>query len=273
MSNIFKSKSKSNSNSRFAGLTKDIHANNDNRNDNRNDNINGKEYINENQTKNFDIKRDDAIKDDKQTDNFNSFKYETPDNKFNSFKNNGNSGFRDRETQYYRQQREFEEREKDRLKQESLKIENFPVLIIQSKKNAEQSSMNFIETIKKEEENITDLKDVDTDLANLKEGWVLFKRDPITNKTIIKKHPEKEYMASQNSDKSEQENINETMNKIIKTLAELHERRTNEFIELNGYDTWEKMFKFPGWREREAELENTSDSEDDYYENEEENTF
>jgi hypothetical protein len=296
MSNIFKS----NSNSRFASLTKDIPANNDKRN--------GKEDINENQTKDIDIKRDvvkddklsdrfnsfkyetsdnkfnsfkddkqtdrfNSFKDDKQTDIFNSFKDERPDDRFNSFKNNGNSGFKNKETQHYREQREFEEREKDRLKQESLKIENFPVLIIQSKKNAEQPSMNFIQTIKKEEEKITDLKNVDTDLANLKEGWVLFKRDPITNKTIIKRHPEKEYLESHNSAKSEQENINETMNKIIKTLSELHERRTNEFIELNGYDTWEKMFKFPGWREREAELENTSDSEDDYYENEEENTF
>jgi hypothetical protein len=51
---------------------------------------------------------------------------------------------------------------------------------------------------------------------------------------------------------------------VLNALVELHERRTQEYIEFNGYDTWEKMFKFPGWREREAELEDDSDEDYEY---------
>ena len=63
---------------------------------------------------------------------------------------------------------------------------------------------------------------------------------------------------------------------VFNALAELHQRRTDEYIEQYGYDEWERMFKFPDWREREAYLEamdklaNMSDEEeyeeDDYYE-------
>jgi len=291
MSNIFKS------NSRFAGLSDDIPANKDKKNDKRDK----KKDRNENQNKDIDIK-DELNKDNNQSDKFNSFKDDRSDNKFNSFKderpndgfnsfkNSGNSGFRDRrryddrDTQRYREQREaeektrreFEEKEKERLKQESLKIENFPDLVIKTKKELQQPSMNFVEIIKKEEEKDSNLTDKDNDLENLKEGWILFKHDPITRKSITKRHPNdilREIEEKQNSVKSQQEIINENMNEIIKALSELHERRTNEYIELYGYDTWEKMFKFPGWQEWEAEFDDMDDSEDDYYENEEENTF
>jgi hypothetical protein len=220
--------------------------------------------------------------DEKKTNTFNPFK----DNGFreNSFRENGyggarrqNSYFSEGQRQRYREQyeaeqkarKEFEENEKERLKQEALKIENFPDLVVQDKKymQKEEQSMNFIETIKKGEK-VVDPKNIDPDLVNLKEGWVLYKRDPITRKTIIKRHPSdirKEVEESQHSAELEKENIKE----IFRALSELHERRTNEFIELYGYDTWEKMFKFPDWREREAELEET-DSEDDYYDEEEE---
>ena len=42
---------------------------------------------------------------------------------------------------------------------------------------------------------------------------------------------------------------------IINALANLHQRRTDEYIELYGYDEWERVFKFPDWREREVYLE------------------
>jgi hypothetical protein len=283
MSNLFKP------NSRFAGLTDDIPVNRDKKNDKRNK----KDYRNEVKEENkVNELQEDTNKNEKPIEKFNSFKDERPPDKFtlNRFNNNGNNSFRegryndrrfdDKVSQHYREQREaeekarreFEESEKERLKQESLKIENFPDLVIQNKKYVQQPLMNFVETIKKEEEKVSNLKDIDPDLENLKEGWVLYKRDPNTRRTIVKRHPNdirREVEEMQNSVKSEQEIFNENMNQIIKALSELHERRTNEFIDMYGYDTWEKMFKFPDWREREAELEET-DSEDDYYEEEEE---
>jgi hypothetical protein len=268
MSNIFKS------NSRFAGLSDDISVNKDKKNDKRekkNDKKNNDKIKNE-------IKNE--IKEEKSIDKFNSFKDEKPDDRFNSFKNNSNNGFRDRRHQMgdreynrYREEREAEEikrielekKEKERLQQEALKIENFPDLIIKNKKETKQQheqTMSFIEKIKKESEsNKIDIYK-DPDLENLKEGWVLFKRDYITNKTIIKKHPrdeKREYEENINSKKYEQEIIKE----VCRQLASLHERRTNEYIELYGYDTWEKMFKFPGWREWEEEFDDNSDEDED----------
>ena len=43
----------------------------------------------------------------------------------------------------------------------------------------------------------------------------------------------------------------------------LHEKRTNDYINEYGYDTWEKMFKRPNWREEELEDLSDSESEDD----------
>ena len=38
-------------------------------------------------------------------------------------------------------------------------------------------------------------------------------------------------------------------------------KRTQEYIENYGYDEWERMFKFPDWREREAYLEEMEEME------------
>lgn len=272
MTNIFKS------NSRFAGLTDDLPVNKDKKNNTRD--------------RKNDIK-DDKIKDDnkieKSIDKFNSFKDERHDDRFtlNRFKNNTNNGFSERrygdgrrydekEIQRYREQREaeeksrieFEVKERERLTQEALKIDNFPDLVVQNKKDKKENeiSMSFIEKIKKEREYINDSISKDPDLINLKRGWVVFKCDPITHNIIVKKHPrdiEKENEEILNLNKYEQERIKEA----FKQLANLHEKRTNEYIEMYGYDTWEKLFKCPNWREFEAEFDDESDEE---YEDEQE---
>ena len=65
---------------------------------------------------------------------------------------------------------------------------------------------------------------------------------------------------------------------ILKELVELHERRTREFIELNGYDVWERMFKCRDWREWEARFEDESDEDcdddcDDDFDDEDEEDY
>lgn len=199
---------------------------------------------------------------------------ENRDNKLNSFKSekiNETSCFRpydDKQRERHRQeresqiksQREFQEKEKDRKKMESLSMKNFPDLLGNIKTqdiiNEKLEINSYIEKLMKEE--VVVEKNIDQDLVNLKPGWILLKNDKITGTTIRKLHPETEY-------KKEEEKYEKDIDiEIVNTLVELHERRTNEFIELNGYDAWEKMFKFPNWQEEENYSESDTETEEDY---------
>ena len=189
---------------------------------------------------------------------------EEKNERFNSFKSERESPFINNRERY----KEQEQREKERIKQESLKIENFPDLLLVSNKKQimeDNKKISYIEKLQKED----DIKKyIDTDLENLKPGWVLLKSDPLTRRTIIKHHPEINII--EKKEKTEKEiAIN-----VLNVLVDIHEKRTREYIEKFGYDEWEGMFKFPDWREREAYLEQmeneTNDSEYDEYEYEDE---
>ena len=202
-----------------------------------------------------------VLVDDIPPQNNNSKKDKEEKNvRFNSFKSERESPFINN--------REQEQREKERIKQESLKIENFPDLLVVSNKKEfmeDIKKVSYIEKLQKED----DIKNyIDTDLENLKPGWILLKSDPLTRRTIIKHHPEINIIEKTEKEKTEKEiAIN-----VLNVLVDIHERRTREYIEKFGYDEWERMFKFPDWREREAYLEQmeneTNDSEYDEYEDE-----
>ena len=198
-----------------------------------------------------------------QNNNFKKDKEEKNEH-FNLFKSEKESPFINNRERY----REQEQREKERIKQESLKIENFPDLLVVSNKKEfmeDIKKVSYIEKLQKED----DIKNyIDTDLENLKPGWILLKSDPLTRRTIIKHHPEINIIEKTEKEKTEKEiAIN-----VLNVLVDIHERRTREYIEKFGYDEWERMFKFPDWREREAYLEQmeneTNDSEYDEYEDE-----
>jgi hypothetical protein len=259
MSNIFKS------NSRFAALTDEIPISKDKKKDRRDKKDNTNEKV---------VEKFNSFKNERQDEGFNSFKNERQDEGFNSFKNNG---FRDRryderDSQKYKEQREarekarleFEQKEKERIQQEMLKIENFPDLICEKKIKQSEPVMSFIDKIKNNDEQITETINnfKDPDLENLKEGSVLLKYDPKTRKTIIKKHPNDEEKERLNLKKLEEEE-KEMAKLVAKRLSDLHEKRTNYYIELYGYDTWEKMFKFPGWQEWEAKFNDIDSDEED----------
>lgn len=234
MSNIFKT------NSRFAALADDIPA--------KKDKKENKKQIND-------------VKKEVVEEKINSFKSDK-----NSFKNDG---FRERRYNRYpseqeRQRileehraeeearKELEKQEAERKKQKALTPDNFPDLVLTKKEIIViPQEQNYLEKLKKVEE-VSEKHEVDKDLENLKPGWVVFKKDKSTGKTIVK---------GSVSVFKQPEILEETAVKIVDALVELHQRRTQEFIELNGYDTWEKMFKFPGWREWEAEFEDDSDEE------------
>ena len=210
-----------------------------------------------------------AKKDTKKQNN--GIKKEIIEEKNNSFKSENNTfkndGFRERSYNRYNNQRErLEAEEKAKKMEEELKksftIDNYPELVSNKKEtvvtNQEQT---YIEKLKK----INEVKDENKeDEPELKEGWISIKRDKSTNKLVIKK---KTIPIKKPEILEEEIAIN-----VINVLVELHERRTEEYIELNGYDAWEKNFKFPDWREKEAELEeDDSDEEcDDEYDDSEE---
>jgi len=85
--------------------------------------------------------------------------------------------------------------------------------------------------------NDTAKTDIDLDYKNLEPGWALIKRDDTTNKIIVKK---KIYL--------EVNTLEETDNiDILDALVDLNEKRIHRYIELWGYEEWEKMFRFPNY--------------------------
>jgi hypothetical protein len=157
-------------------------------------------------------------------------------------------------------QKELKKKEKEQLVLEALNINNFPELIsVNKKENDEKPNTSYVDMLKKEEK-IQDF-DGDPDLVNLKPGWLLMKKDRQSGNTIIKRT-----ILYEEPKSSEKEIILE----MVDALVQLHEKRTEEYIELNGYDVWEKMFKYPNWEEREAYLEEEEEIDDTSDENEDE---
>lgn len=197
-----------------------------------------------------------------------------PDERSNLFKSErplrrvyGYTGFRDRDRDRERYrlereieikaQKELEEREKAKKIEESLKIENFPDLVSNPKKenNEVNMKMNYMEKINKEDDK--EIKNVDKDLENFNPGWVLLKREPVTGITITKTYPKIDI-----EENKVEKSHHEMGMDIINILVELHEKRKYEYIENYGYDEWERMFKFIDWREREAYLEEMEEMEE-----------
>ena len=170
-----------------------------------------------------------------------------------------------------KEQRKYEEEKREKIKQESLKINtvNFPELVVDLKKDKIVSNNeSYINKLKKEEIIINDEKD--EDLADLLPGWVLYKKDTSTGKTIIKKHEDKNINILELENKIEEDNEYVDM---INSLVNIHEKRKQQFIENYGYDEWEKLFKFPNWIEDEAYLEQLEEEFQTDDENEDEDEY
>lgn len=247
MSNIFKS------NSRFSSLIDDM----------------PQQKKDSKKESKRELKNDE--KKEPEEERFNTFKSERPlrtESNYRGFSDRGRERYRLEREAEIKAQKELEEREKERIRHESLKIDNFPDLVTTSKKenNEVNTKISYIETLKKEEEEIKD--NIDKDLENLKPGWILLKKDPLTRRIIIKKHPETDI-----EEKKEEKTDKEIGMDIVNALVELHQKRTDEYIENYGYDEWERMFKFPDWREREAYLEAMEEMEDETDESEHEHDY
>ena len=248
MSNIFKS------NSRFSSLLDDT---NDSSKKDKNKDKNKDKDIVENKEDKFNLFKSS----DKKSSQFNKKENELErKSEFDSKKE-----FKKKEQEQKRAGEEQEQRQKqEQYKVEILNINNFPELISNVKKdNNQKQNISYMDILKKEQE----IKDVggDPDLVNLEPGWLLIKKDRQTGNTISKYGIGTVFYEEPNRPEEE------ILLDVVDTLVELHEKRTNEYIELNGYDVWEKMFKYPNWEEREAYLYEIDDVEDTSDEDDNEN--
>jgi hypothetical protein len=181
----------------------------------------------------------------------------------------------------------FKKKEDEKRLMESLKMEYFPELTSNKKekdakiemendkknndkKNNDEKDIlhepNYIDKLKKVIEQPKSNVTTDPDLDNLEPGWIMIKKDKMTNKKTIKMKPNPANTINFN------DNVNVNINlTIINYLVDLHDKRTQEQIELNGYDTWEYMYKFPDWFERENEEEDDDLDENEYGEDDEDN--
>ena len=222
MSNIFKK------NSRFAILSEDTSSTNNNNNNNNN--------ISEDNIKNSINGKNNSFKkkyDDRQ-------QYKQLNNKYINEQN-------EIKTIEEKKIKEQTEKLKNDKLIESLSIDNFPELF--SKNLIKEPSsyiytsfldkLNTVNNTKKENQNVIE---IDEEYENLKPGWMIIKKDLLTRQTKMKMKP---YLSLFNvkPEKSQQEISLDVLN----ALCELHEKRTKEYIELYGYDNWEKMFIYKNY--------------------------
>ena len=186
------------------------------------------EDFSENTAKN---KKRNEIENSKYNNNYN---YNNNSNNNNNIKNNKNG---------------LKEKSKI-IKEQNFSIESFPMLppkenILESKNL--NNSMNYLEKMKTNVDEEKNELMVDTEYENLDPGCLLIKRDPFTNKIIHKykkgNYTDEKYLEKELSKELSNDLINN--NRIINTLVELYDKRTEEYIELWGYDEWEKNFRFP----------------------------
>jgi hypothetical protein len=161
---------------------------------------------------------------------------------------------------------EQEKKKKEAEAQKNLAADNFPDLIEKKtkKNNTEKPVISYREKaliVKKE----TELPDE----IVVEPGWVEIKRDPNNIRKLIYTYGESTYKSDLELEADLQiKDKNKSENQVLDALVNLHKKRTAEYIDMWGYDNWEKMFRFPNYdynyfnrldeEEEEEELELTN---------------
>lgn len=134
--------------------------------------------------------------------------------------------------------------------QKNLSIENFPSLVtlehnLESKKI--KNSMNFLEKMKVSVDSEKEDFEYDIEYENLNPGWVLIKKDTLSNKIIHKYKSKKGNNSNVNYLENKISNDLLDNNQIINKLVNLYNKRKEDYIQLWGYDQWEQTFQFPNY--------------------------
>jgi hypothetical protein len=260
MSTLFKK------NSRFDALADDFK---EIQNKKKNSNKNDKKNINENDKKNINVKDNDN----------NKFISIFKENKENSFLREDyvrrTNKYETKEEKEKREQKEKARKEYIKKKAEeellqNLAQENFPDLCTINKQSNNPKPNYMISYIEKASHK--PIKEVKTSVTNVKPGWVEIKYDKTKNNKIV-------YTYGEGVCEDTQSNELFKYN-IPEALVALHNKRTQEYIDMWGYETWEKMFQFPNYdyeyfdkldekyekeMENETEKEIIYDNDENYY--------
>jgi len=162
------------------------------------------------------------------------------------FKRNDYSGRnnrnRDNSREFEKLILEQEKKKKETEAQKNLAAENFPDLINNSKNNNKNNSKN--NTSSYIEKAMVQKNETPTEINQIKPGWVEVKRDPSNPRKLIYTYGESTYKEDSEfitSDKSKLEP------QVLDALVKLHNKRTQEYINMWGYETWEHLYRFPNY--------------------------
>jgi len=210
------------------------------------------------------------IKDNnsKENNEFNRFKRTQNDRPARNYDNSYFKEQKERRLKEEQLQNELEKKAREEKKQENLSINNFPELAVKKVNQSETQCIKYSEIVKTKTVNKPQVETVDTEYEELKPGWCLIKKDKNTGKIITKY---KETLTPKPREKTEQEIGLD----IINALVKLYERQKEDYINMWGYDTWEKMYRFPNYDyeyfdkldELYEEMENDNDA--NYYDQDE----
>jgi hypothetical protein len=201
---------------------------------------------------------------EKKTKNMNSNKEERNNLKEegNHFKNdyskksndnyNYNNKYENKEKREKREEYEKKKRqnEKDQENMKNLTKDNFPELINEYGKDNQESSQH-VEEIKKDQpisyiNKVTQVSIKEEKIETVQPGWVEIKLDPKTPRKIIYNYG-KNVNGKTDLINKEIETKRKTEYEVLEALVNLHNKRTQEYIDMWGYETWEKLYRYQNY--------------------------
>ena len=231
----------------------------------------------EERNNNFKEERNNNFKEERNNfkEERNNFKEER-----NFFKNDyssrrGNNRYDTKESKEKREQfekmrKEKEEKAKEEQNQKKLSADNFPTL--------HGSNVKITETIGKKESYVEKINKISikepSDVEHIKPGWVEVKRDPENPRKLIYTYGLELELETDNYSHSKESSKKKLEPQVLDALVELHNKRTQEYIDMWGYDTWEKLYRFPNYdyhyfdkldEKYEEELEKELEEDEDEY--------
>jgi len=179
---------------------------------------------------------------------------------------------KEKREQFEKMRKEKEEKAKEEQNQKNLSADNFPTLhgINVKTEKIIGKKESYVEKINK-----ISIKE-STEVDHIKPGWVEVKRDPENPRKLIYTYGlgSESELESENSSHSKESSKKKLEPQVLDALVQLHNKRTQEYIDMWGYDTWEKLYRFPNYdyhyfdkldEKYEEELEKELEEDEDEY--------
>jgi hypothetical protein len=178
---------------------------------------------------------------------------------------------KEKREQFEKMRKEKEEKAKEEKNQKNLSADNFP--------NLHGSNVKTEKTIGKKESYVEKINKISikepTEVDHIKPGWVEVKRDHENPRKLIYTYGLGLGLGleSENSSHSKESSKKKLEPQVLDALVLLHNKRTQEYIDMWGYDTWEKLYRFPNYdyhyfdkldEKYEEELEKELEEDDEY---------